>query len=396
MPLIITASCVSGAGCNPGMIDSFDHKLPSLSADSFDALMSAAVDAIIIIDASGQILRFNPAAQAMFKHAPSNVVGNNVSMLMPAPHSSAHDGYLRSYLSSRQPAIIGVGREETALRADGETFPMHLSVGEATVGGEICFVGIIRDLSSEKEAQDNVRALEQQLVHADRLVVLGELTAGIAHEINQPLTAIAAYADAGHRLLSGGAEKDIAEFQVICGRVAEQARRAGDVITRLRGLARRGTFDKGNHDIDQIIKNVLLIIEYEIKKHHLNVEYLPVKGSIELEVDDIQIQQILVNLLKNAMDALVHSHQADGVISIEVEQSNDFVLVTVIDNGPGVAESDRARLFEPFYTTKPQGVGLGLSICKNIAEVHGGGLSYAPGIGVGSRFTLKLPYGLIG
>jgi two-component system sensor kinase FixL len=378
------------------MTDSPDQKLPSLSADSFDALMGAAVDAIIIIDASGLILRFNPAAQAMFKHPESNVVGKNVSLLMPAPHSAVHDGYLSKYLSSRQPAIIGIGREETALRADGETFPMHLSVGEATVGGETCFVGIIRDLSSEKEALDAVRALEQQLVHADRLVVLGELTAGIAHEINQPLTAIAAYADAGHRLLSSGAEKDIAEVQVICERVAEQARRAGAVITRLRGLARRGTFDKGKHDIDQIIKNVLLIIEYEIKKYHLDVEYQPVHGSPELEVDDIQIQQILVNLVKNAMDALVHSHQPDGVISIEVEHSSDFVLVTVIDNGPGVAESDRGRLFEPFYTTKPQGVGLGLSICKNIAEVHGGTLTYKPGIGGGSRFTLKLPYGLIG
>jgi two-component system sensor kinase FixL len=367
------------------------------SADSFAALMNAAVDAIIIIDGVGIIQRFNPAAQAMFGLSEADVVGENVSMLMPGPHREAHDGYLSSYLSGgRRASIIGIGREETAIRSNGETFPMHLSVGEATIGGDTRFVGIIRDLSSEKRAQDAVRMMERQLIHADRLVVLGELTAGIAHEINQPLTAIAAYADAGHRLIKSGRQDDIAELQLICEKVAEQARRAGSVIARLRGMARHGTVTRGQHNLDQIVKNVLLIVEYELKKHSLIVEYEPDLSLPDLDVDEIQIQQILVNLIKNAMDAIIHSGQSGGRITIDAVVRSNFVEISVTDNGPGVPESDLGRLFEPFYTTKPKGVGLGLSICKNIAVAHGGGLNYSPAEVGGSCFTLKLPAESIG
>jgi C4-dicarboxylate-specific signal transduction histidine kinase len=273
---------------------------------------------------------------------------------------------------------------------------MHLSVGEIRQGDGSRFVGIVRDLSEMRATREQVRHLEEQLLHADRLVILGELTAGIAHEINQPLTAIAAYADAGCSLIHRAGDPPRQDMHSICERIGEQSRRAAEVVQRLRKLVRSGTVARARHDINQIITNVLLLFEYEQKKYHINIVFEPLDGVERLFVDEIQIQQILVNLVKNGMDAIAAAEIGDGRIVIEVEQLENDVVVSVTDNGPGVAEADRARMFEAFFTTKPKGVGLGLSICKSIAAAHGGSLRYAAAPVRGSRFTLSLPRKSIG
>jgi len=368
----------------------------TLADDAFDALMSAAVDAIIIIDENGSILRFNPAAERLFGYVEQDVLGRNVSLLMPEPHRSRHDSYLRHYRETGEAKIIGKGREEFGQRRDGDTFPMLLSVGKASRPQGDVYVGIIRDLSEFRATQEQVRQLEEQLLHADRLVILGELTAGIAHEINQPLTAIAAYADAGCKLVErhgAGASDDL---QRVCHRIGEQSRRAAEVVQRLRKLVRSGTVSKKRHDVNQIIRNILLLFEFETKKSHTHLEFHPLTDLQELYVDEVQIQQIMVNLIKNSLDALTEAKRHGGVIEIRVERGRGEVLVSVTDNGPGVPEESQGRLFEPFFTSKPRGVGLGLSICKNIAAAHGGSLQYSEPPGGGSRFTLALPLAYIG
>ena len=365
-------------------------------AAPLDALMEAAADAIIIIDGQGVILRFNPAAESMFGYASDEVLGRNVSMLMPETQSRSHDGYIRNYRETGTARIIGKGREVTGLRGDGSSFPMHLSVGEIRRSGEAHFVGIVRDLSDFRAAQEQVRRLEEQLLHADRLVILGELTAGIAHEINQPLTAIAAYADAGCALIHRDGDTPRQDMRSICERIGEQSRRAAEVVQRLRKLVRSGTVGRSRHDINQIIENVLLLFEYEIKKQNIEISFEPLETLEKLFVDDIQIQQILVNLVKNGIDAISAAGVRDGRIWIEIAAQENEALVAVTDNGPGVAAQDRARMFEAFFTTKPKGVGLGLSICKSIAAAHGGSLHYAAAPGGGSRFTLSLPRRSIG
>jgi two-component system sensor kinase FixL len=370
----------------------------------FDALMDAAVDAIVIIDRQGLIRRFNRAAEKLFGYAEAEVCGRNVSLLMPEPQRSRHDGYLARYAQTGVAAIIGRGREETGVQRDGTAFPMLLSVGEIDQPGLQGYVGIIRDLTQMRQAQEQVRNLEEQLLHADRLVILGELTAGIAHEINQPLTAIAAYADAGRKIIdrAGSARGATAaavpnhDMHTICERIGGQARRAAEVVQRLRGLVRTGQVSKARHDINEIIRNILLLFEFELKKTGTDLLFFPLETPETLYVDEIQVQQILVNLVKNGLDAIADSGRADGRVEIHVRKGGGEVMISVTDNGPGVPEAHRAQLFDSFFTTKPKGVGLGLSICRTIAAAHGGTLRYEQPDQGGSRFTLTLPLSFIG
>ena len=367
------------------------------SISPFDALMEAAVDAIIIIDKAGDIVRFNPAAEKMFGYNEEEIRGRNVRELMPEPHRSRHDSYLKAYSTSGVPTVIGTGREEHGVRKNGEIFPMQLSVGETRQqDGNEQFVGIIRDISDFRASQNQVRKLEEQLLHADRLVILGELTAGIAHEINQPLTAIAAYADAGRSMIDSNDGTPRADMQTIYERIGEQSRRAGEVVQRLRKLVRSGTVTKARHDINKIIRNILLLSEYEIKKSGVELTFYPLPSAEFLYVDEVQIQQVLVNLVKNSLDALAESGRSEGLIEIRANKAEEEIKVSVTDNGPGVPAELQRSLFEPFFTTKPKGVGLGLSICKNIITAHGGSLQYEQASTGGSRFTLTLPLRLIG
>jgi two-component system sensor kinase FixL len=366
------------------------------AGESLDALMAAAVDAIIIIDASGVVQRFNRAAERMFGYREDEVRGRNVSMLMPEPYRSHHDGYLEKYAATGEAAVIGKGREESGLRSNGEIFPMQLSVGEIHGPEGRHYVGIIRDMSDVRASQEEVRRLEEQLLHADRLVILGELTAGIAHEINQPLTAIAAYADAGRTMVDRRQDIPREELLAILERIGQQSRRAAKVVQRLRKLVREGAVVKARHDINNIIKNILLLFEYEIKKLNTELIFHPLETLQELYVDEVQIQQIFVNLIKNSLDAIAESGAGRGRIEIRLEQVGPEVHIRVEDDGPGVAPRHREHLFESFFTTKPKGVGLGLSICRSIAAAHGGNLRYTPREQGGSRFTLTLPLEFIG
>lgn len=369
----------------------------ALVSSPFDALMDAAVDAIIVIEANGKIRQFNYAAQKLFGYSLEEVKGRNINMLMPEPDRQQHDGYLKRYQETRKASVIGAGRETSGQKKGGGVFPMQLSVGEIKRGeGPNYYVGIIRDLTDQKLAQEQVHQLEEQLLHADRLVILGELTAGIAHEINQPLTAIAAYADAGKSLATRHTAADPQDLQLICERIGEQARRAGQVVQRLRKLVRTGTLSKAPHNLNLIIRNILLLFEYELNKTAIKLVFLPDNQLEQLYLDEIQVQQIMVNLVKNSLDAISAAGQSNGRIEIKVEKAGKEVVVTVSDNGPGVPEELRRRLFESFFTTKPKGVGLGLSICKNIAAAHGGSLSYKGPPEGGSSFLLKLPLEHIG
>ena len=269
-----------------------------------DALLNAAVDAIVISDRYGRMTRINPAAEVMFGYSKAELQGSNVNTLMPEPDHSRHDSYLKNYREGGTAAIVGIGREVTARHASGLTFPIQLSVGEFAGPSGTRYVAIIRDLSEQKATQDTVKELEAHLAHADRLVILGELTAGIAHEINQPLTAIAAFADAGSSLLGSDRPEAAGELENVCKRIAEQARRAGDVVKRLRSLSRRGDLTKRNHEIGKLVGNVLLLFEHELKNSGIKLMTSFEPDLPIITVDEIQMQQVLVNLVKNSLDAL--------------------------------------------------------------------------------------------
>ncbi len=366
-----------------------------------DVLMDTAADAIVIFDCRGKILQINRAAQELFIYSSEEACGRNISLLMPDPRTIDLAEYMKPYLDTGQAGLARLVLEETGVKSDGSTFPLKLSVGEVS-GGEGSgdegsrFISIIHDLSEKKAGEAKVQQLEEQLLHADRLVILGELTAGIAHEINQPLTAIAAYADAGKHLMQRSGKDGPDNIHIICEKIAEQSRRAAEVVQRLRKLVRTGNVSKARHDINGIINNTILLFDYEIKKKLLKLDFTPADSVDILYVDDIQIQQILVNLVKNGLDAMSASGQPDRQITIRVINVGKIVEIAVQDNGPGVSQADRTHLFESFFTTKPKGVGLGLSICKNIAAAHGGNLRYESPVEGGSRFILTLPLEHIG
>ncbi len=362
--------------------------------DHLDALLKAAVDGIMVIDHRGTIQRANDAALRLFDYQDAGLVGKNISRLMPEPEASAHDGYIEKYLKTGEAGIIGIGRQVTGRRRDGQRIPIYLSVGQIDTTEQPQFIGVVRDLSTEERIRTEMRELEKQLTHAGRLVTLGEMSAGIAHEINQPLTAIAAFANAAQRML--GRNADPVELKDICQQISDQAHRAGEVVNKLRLLSRRGQSKREPTDINEIIRNILLLIEYNRNRSDIRLE-LSLDNTLPAAfADPVQIQQVVLNLVNNAIEALNTSNTRQRVVAIETRRVGDRLHISVTDTGPGVPDELVPRLFEPFFTTKETGFGLGLSICQSIAQAHGGHLYYQPADGGGSQFVLDLPQTAVG
>lgn len=358
-------------------------------ASEFRAILDAAVDAIITIDHAGNVVEFNPAAQRLFGYSTQEVIGRNVRELMPDPDRSRHDGYIQRYLETGEKKIIGMGREVTGRRADGTTFPMHLSVGDAK-GGR--FVGIIRDLSAEKAAEEEGRKLKDRLAEVDRFSLMGEMAAGLAHEINQPLSAIATYAQAGERLMAQ--EKvDMEALKETWPKISDQALRAGQIIRKLRSFVSKQEVREDRLDINKVVNDVLNLIEADARAEGITVtteyaaELPPIMG------DAVQLQQVLLNLTRNAVDAMRDGlHQEEGIrIRTERVDDSQAVRVAVVDRGHGVSQQLADSIFHPFVTTKPDGLGVGLAVSRTIIQAHGGDLYYKPNPEGGSTFGFSLP-----
>jgi two-component system sensor kinase FixL len=331
----------------------------------------------------------------MFGYAEAEVVGRNVSMLMPEPYRAQHDGYIHRYASTGERRIIGIGREVEAQRKDGSTFPIELSVGEFMTTGELLpggqhgFVGLIRDLTERKAQTREAESLRERLAHVGRLGTLGEMVSGIAHEVNQPLTAISNYASACRRMVQAGTIGG-EELAGTLDKIGAQAERAGQVIRGLRALVRRRDEQREPLDLNRLIRDVIKLVEFEVRQAGYRLvlelsEPLPVTLG-----DAVQIQQVVLNLVRNGLDAMLERPGGD-TIRIETAVEAGAVEIRVTDSGPGLPAAAQQRLFEPFFTTKPQGIGLGLSICKSIINAHRGELHGETAPGGGARFRVRLP-----
>ncbi len=363
----------------------------AMVAAEFQALLDAAVDAIVVIDERGQILTFNRAAERMFGHAAATVIGQNVSMLMGEPHRSQHDGYIGRYVATSEPHIIGKGREIEARRANGELFPVALAVGEAAQGGKQRFVGIIRDLSAQRAAEQRARALELRLAHVGRFNLMGEMAAGIAHEINQPLSAIATYAQAAKRVMQR-AEPDMAMLTDICAKIDDQAWRAGQVIGNLRKFIRKQEIETQALDVNRVVADVMSLIEADAHSEGIPVHVRAGEGLPKVRADAVQLQQVLLNLTRNSVDSMRGGLAKERGIIIATERGEQGgVRVTVTDHGHGVPRQLGDNIFHPFVTTKRDGLGVGLAISKTIVQSYDGSLSYSDNPRGGSIFSIELP-----
>ena len=355
------------------------------------SILETVPDAMVVIDEQAAIRSFSATAVRLFGYEPDEVIGENVKILMPEPYREHHDGYMRRYLSTGERRIIGIGRVVVGQRKDGSTFPMELAVGEMRSGGERYFTGFIRDLTERQQTETRLQELQSELVHMSRFTALGEMASTLAHEINQPLTAIANYLKGCRRILERMEGDQVPMLREAVGQAADQALRAGQVIRHLREFVARGESERHIENLPKLIEEASALALVGAKEKGVRVVFrLDPRAQLVL-ADRIQIQQVLLNLIRNAIEAMQDSQRRELVIGTRGDQGDGLVEASVQDTGTGIAPDIAARLFQPFVTTKKHGMGVGLSICRTIVESHGGKIwvESEQGRGTVFRFTLR-------
>jgi two-component system, LuxR family, sensor kinase FixL len=354
------------------------------------SILATVPDAMVLIDDKGMILSFSAAAEKMFGYTEPEVIGENVSMLMPSPDRERHDGYLKNYRDTGVRKIIGIGRVTTARHRNGNTFPIELSVGEAWVDGRRIFTGFIHDLTARREADMRLRDLQTELAHVGRLSELGTLASSLAHELNQPLTAVSNYCEGASELLQGDPDSDdLSMVREALQDAAGQAIRAGEIVRRMRDFLSHGETEHGIEELSRLVTESNALALVGSREHGIDVQVNLDPHSNHVFVDRIQIQQVLFNLIRNAIDAMMDSPLRSLTISSRPEPEG-FVTVSIEDTGAGIDEKLADQLFQPFVTSKRTGMGIGLSICRTIVEAHGGRIWFeaVPDGGTTFRFTL--------
>jgi two-component system, LuxR family, sensor kinase FixL len=354
------------------------------------AILATVPDAMVVIDSQGLIQNFGAIAQRLFGYNEQEVQGKNVSILMPNPYQQNHDGYLARYLATGEKRIIGVGRVVVGLRKDGSTFPMELAVGEIAANGKQQFVGFIRDLTEGRERERLLTEMQSELLHVSRLSTMGEMASALAHELNQPLSAMANYLQGSKRLLENSSDERAGLIRDALEKASAQALRAGQVIQRLREFVARGETEKRIESINKLIEeaSALSLVASKDRPVRINLNFDP-KVDLVL-VDKVQIQQVLLNLFRNAIEAMESCARPELIVSTTLSV-DDLVTVSVADTGHGIEPVIFSRLFQPFVSTKRQGMGIGLSICRTIINSHGGEITVEPRPEGGTvfRFTLR-------
>jgi len=337
------------------------------------AIIDAAVDGIIVIDSAGRIEAFNASAERMFGYGEDEVVGKNVSMLMPEPHRSQHDGYIERHIRTGERRIIGVGRAVAGRRRDGQSFPVHLSVGEFEIDGQKHFTGILHDLSRRTE-------LEEQLREATALARLGEMAAVIAHEVKNPLAAVrGAVQVIGSRLPPK--TSDAAIVTEVLARIDG----LNDLIQDLLVFARPPAPKPARVDLRSLLDSVIALLKRDPAVADLDVG---VSGDVPPALADPNLMKIVLhNLLINAAQA----QQGKGSVAVSLRHADRVNHIEIADSGPGIPAEIRAALFRPFKTTKARGTGLGMATAKRLIESQDGQIAVECPESGGTRITLTIP-----
>ena len=353
------------------------------------SILTTIPDAMVVIDEDGLVSSFSATAEKMFGYEQEEIVGKNVKILMPEPYRAAHDGHVSRYIETGEKRIIGIGRTVVGCKKDGTTFPLQLEVGEAKVGDERYFTGFIVDLTEKKQTEAELQSLQADLAHASRLSAVGTLASALAHEINQPLTAIANYLSAARDMMDGDLAENREFFREALQESVSESLRAGTIVRRLREFVSRGEINRRVLSIAQVVEDatVLGMIGAQEKGVQFSIDIAP--DTNHVFVDRVQIQQVMVNLMRNAIEAMADS--AEKKLHIAVTSIDDKrVGIAVSDSGSGIDQELGDRIFDPFASTKGDGMGLGLSICRTIIEAHGGTIRAEPNSEGGTIFRITL------
>jgi len=353
------------------------------------SILDTVPEAMIVIDERGFVQYFSSAAERLFGYKAADAVGQNVKVLMPSPYRENHDDYMTRYLTTGERRIIGIGRVVVGQHKDGSTFPMELAVGEMKSGEQRYFTGFIRDLTERQKTEARLQELQSELVHISRLTAMGEMASTLAHELNQPLSAIANYLQGTRRLLEKSTDESSPMMREAMNKAADQAMRAGQIIRRLRDFVARGESERRVENITKLVEEASALALVGVKDLGIRVTF-QFDPAVDLVLADrVQIQQVLLNLIRNAMEAMEGADKRDLLIAVTpVEDSH--VKISVEDTGSGISPDIAEQLFQPFVTTKQQGMGVGLSISRTIVDAHGGRIwvENRPGGGTAFYFTL--------
>jgi PAS domain S-box-containing protein len=367
------------------------------SEEKHRVIVEAANDAVVTMDERGAILLANPATRRIFGYDPIEIVGKPMTMLMPEMMRKLHENGFKRYLATGKRHLNWQGVEVTAQRKDGQEFPVEVSFGELTSDGHKLFTGFIRDISERKQAEDRLRASERnlqmtqaELARVSRLTTMGELAASIAHEVNQPLTAVINNGSACLRLLANNNLEPEVLRRALEGIIADGTR-ASTVLARIRAFIKKEPAEKSELDINEVIQEVLVLAGRELYENQVLPDHQLKTDLPSVLADRVQLQQVLLNLIMNGIEAMAAVTDRPRLLGVQsrIDESGD-VLVAVSDSGTGFGlELD--RVFNPFFTTKANGMGMGLSISRSLVESHGGRLWAAPNSPHGAVFSFTLP-----
>lgn len=375
-----------------------DHRdEPAVAAERrFRLVVEAAPSAMVMVDRTGAIVMVNAQAERMFGYPRDRLLGQSVEMLVPARYRAHHPGLRETFNSHPRARPMGAGRELYGLRKDGSEFPIEIGLNPIETDEGLMVLSSIVDITERKTAEAALREsdrrlqeLHAELLHVSRLSAMGQMAAMVAHELNQPLTAISNYMEAINAVLDRGGELPLPRLRTAVSRAGEQAVRAGQIIQQLRGFVSRGDSEKRIEEVSPLLREAADLVLLGTKQKGISIRVDDNAGDAAILADKIQIQQVLLNLLRNAAEAI--AEQEARHITLVAELHDAIVRISVVDNGPGLPEKVRERLFQPFVSTKKTGMGVGLSICQNIVTAHDGRLWAEANPEGGTIFRLTLP-----
>lgn len=354
------------------------------------AVLDTAVDAIVTINARGLVMHVNRAFQRLFGFEPVEVIGQNVSMLMPDPDRSSHDGYLEHYHTTRRASIIGIGRQVMAQRKDGVLFPVDLAVSEVRIGEQVLYTGILRDMTERKQVEDDLRQAQMQLIQSERLAAIGQMMTGIAHESRNALQRSRACLDMLDLDLESAPEQ------------RDLVRRSRSALVELqtlheevRGYAAPIHLDRSYQSIYKLCLEAWNHLEPIWKPSEVKIA-LHFESVIDVLCDRHRLVQVFRNIFENALAVAPRMSQV-VVETKQIQRANKlYIQVNVTDQGSGLTQEQRSHIFDPFYTTKTKGTGLGMAICRRIMDAHDGSievgeLEKSDLCPLGATITIELP-----
>ena len=359
--------------------------------DKFRLAVEASPSGILLVDQTGQIVLVNSQIEKLFGYAREELIGHSVETLVPKRFGTQHPEYRGKYFAAPRARAMGAGRELFGRRKDGSEFPVEIGLGPIeTLEGTIVLAAVV-DISARKESEAEALRHREELSHLSRVAAMGELTASIAHELNQPLSGITLNASTGQRLIDRG-DGDRDELRNVLSDIVADARRAGEVIRGIQNMVKKGNSARQRLNLNDLVTDVVRLVIPNAMLHSCELETLLEPGLPDIEADPVQMRQVLLNLVINAFDAIQDAPVGRRKVLIATERTvTGAIRTSVRDYGNGIPEEVRARVFEQFFTTKPNGLGMGLAIVHTIIKSHDGSIVAENADGGGARFYFTLP-----